>query len=155
MMSSKLRGLDGIPKFPATKQRSSLVENPIVCLILIVTSLLTGCTTMQPMADNAKTLRDELRSGESVKPGDKIRVVTRDGLSRLLIVTALDQNTLKGHPEGAEMEKAITSIPIDDIVYMQGEKVSAGKTATATGGVGVGIVAALFMALIIAFGMPP
>ena len=78
------------------------------------------------MAEDAKSLRNELRSGEAVEPGDKVRVVTRDGLSRLLIVTSVDQHYLKGHPEGVETGDAVVIITIDDIVFMEGKRVSAG-----------------------------
>jgi hypothetical protein len=124
--------------------------NLVACLLLMVTFQLAGCTTLQPMADNAETLRNELRSGEAVQPGDKVRIVSRDGLSRLLIVTALDQNTLKGHPEGVGTEDAVVTIPIDDIVFMEGKKVSVGKTAAYTGGISVGAAIGLVIALIIA-----
>jgi hypothetical protein len=121
----------------------------IVCLMLTV--LMTGCTTLQPMADDAGSLRTELRSGEAVKPGDKVRVVTRDGLSRLLIVTALDKNTLKGRPEGVKTPGAVVSLPIDDIVFMEGNKVSVGKTAAYTSGFTVGTVLAAGIAILIVF----
>ena len=121
----------------------------IACLMLTI--LMTGCTTLQPMADNAESLRTELRSGEDVKPGDKVRVVTRDGLSRLLIVTALDKNTLKGHPEGVRTPGAIVSLPIDDIVFMEGNKVSVGKTAAYTSGFTLGTVLAGGIAILIVF----
>ena len=101
------------------------------------------------MAEDAESLRNDLRSGEVVESGDKVRVVTRDGLSRLLIVTSLDQYFLKGHPEGVETVDAVVSIPIDDIVFMEGKRVSAGKTVAYTGGVTVGAVAALVIAFMI------
>lgn len=118
---------------------------------MILITLLSGCTTLQPMANNAETLRNELRSGEVVELGDKVRVVTRDGLSRLLIVTAIDQYTLKGHPEGVESEDAVVTLPVDDIVFMEGKKISVGKTAAYTSGATVGAVATFLIAVIIAF----
>ena len=123
----------------------------VVAACLILTVLMTGCTTLQPMANNAESLRTELRSGVDVKPGDKVRVVTRDGLSRLLIVTALDNNTLKGHPVGVMTSGAIVSLPIDDIVFMEGNKVSVGKTAAYTSGFTVGTVLAAGIAILIVF----
>ena len=125
--------------------------NLVACLLLMVTFQLAGCTTLQPLADNAETLRNELRTGEAINPGDKVRVVTRDGLSRLLIVTELDQYTLKGHPEGVESEDAVITLPIEDIVFMEGKKISVGKTAAYTSGVTVGAVATFLIAVIIAF----
>jgi hypothetical protein len=108
----------------------------------MVIFLLAGCTTLQPLAGNAETLRDELRSGETVTAGDKVRVVSRDGLSRLIIVTALDENTLRGHPEGVETQDVVVAIPIDDIVFMEGKKTSVGKTVVYGSGVAVGGAAA-------------
>jgi hypothetical protein len=138
-----------IRTFPAAHQRSSQTVNLVGCLMMIFISLLSGCTTLQPMAEDAESLRNDLRSGEVVESGDKVRVVTRDGLSRLLIVTSLDQYFLKGHPEGVETVDAVVSIPIDDIVFMEGKRVSAGKTVAYTGGVTVGAAAALVIAFMI------
>lgn len=151
MMSSKRAGPDGITILPGNNQQSRRTVSLMACLLLVATSLLGGCTTLQPIAGDAETLRNELRSGEAVKPGEKVRVVTRDGLSRLLIVTELDQTTLKGHPEGVEREDAVVTIPIDDIVFMEGKNVSVGKTAAYTGGVTVGAAAALVIFVIISF----
>ena len=123
------------------------------CLLLILGCLTAGCTAMQPLADDARTLRTELRDGETVRPGDSVRVVTRDGLSRYLVVTALDQNTLKGRPEGVKTTTAVVSIPIDDIVFMEGKKVSVGKTAAYASGLTVGTVLALGVTLVVAFAM--
>ena len=118
-----------------------------ICVIMGI--LIAGCTTLQPIADNAVSLHTDLRSGEAVKPGDKVRVVTRDGLSRLLIVTALDKNTLKGNPEGVETPGAVITLPIDEIVFMEGRKVSVGKTAAYTSGFTLGAVLAAGIAFII------
>ena len=137
-----------IRSFSTAYQRSSQAVNLVGCMMMII-SLLSGCTTLQPMAEDAESLRNELRSGEVVEPGDKVRVVTRDGLSRLLIVTSLDQFFLKGHPEGVETVDAVVSIPIDDIVFMEGKRVSAEKTVAYTGGVTVGAAAALVIAFMI------
>lgn len=123
--------------------------------MMILTSLLAGCTTLQPMADNAETLRNELRSGEVVEPGDKVRVVSRDGLSRLLIVTSLDQYSLKGHPEGVETDDAVVTIPIDNIVFMEGKRISVGETAAYTGGATVGVVATVIAIVIISLLINP
>ena len=148
-----------LPKSGHTSDGSGffLICHRITKVLLLITcvilgALMTGCTTLQPMADNAESLRTELRSGQAVKPGDKVRVVTRDGLSRLLIVTALDNNTLKGHPEGVETPSAVVSLPIDDIVFMEGKIISIGKTAAYTSGftVGTALAAGITFLIILA-----
>jgi hypothetical protein len=150
MICSNQAGAGDIHLLPAANHRSNRSVKLVACLVLMVNSLLAGCTSLQPLADNADTLRNELRSEDIVEPGDKVRVVTRDGLSRLLIVTSLDQDILKGHPEGIEKKDAVVEIPIDDIVFMEGKKISVGKTAAYTGGATVGAAAALVIAVIIA-----
>jgi hypothetical protein len=137
-----------LPSLGSVARRGNDGAVPMV-LFLALMILLTGCTAMQPLADNADSLRIELRSGEAIKPGDKVRVVTRDGLSRLLIVTTLDKNTLVGHPEGVERPDAVVSLPIDDIVFMEGKKVSVGKTAAYTSGFTVGTALAAGIAFLI------
>jgi hypothetical protein len=135
---------------PGTYLRNHEMLTLVVCLLLGL--LVTGCTTLQPMANNAETLHEGLRGGEMIKPGDRVSVVTRDGLTRLLIVTELDEYVLKGHPEGAEMEGVVIAIPIDDIVYMDGEKFSVGKTTARTLGGGFVLFIAIIVALIAAGG---
>lgn len=151
MISSKRAGTDGIHLFPAANKESSRAVNQVAFLLLMLNFLMAGCTAMQPMADNAASLRIELRSGEAVKRGDKVRVVTRDGLSRYLIITTVDHNTLTGHPEGVNTANATVRIPIDDIVFMEGERVSIGKTAAYTSGLTVGTVLLFGITFIIAF----
>lgn len=150
-MTSTKRAVNGLYTFPAANHASSWAMNLMACLLLMLAHIMSGCTSLQPLADNADSLRAGIRSGDVVKPGDKVRVVTRDGLSRLLIVTALDQNTLRGHPEGVHTEGAVVTLPIDDIVFMEGMKVSVGRTAAYSGGVTVGAAMALVIAVIIAF----
>ena len=137
MMRLQRAGVKGIHTSPAIKQPNRKTANLAAGLLLMLVTLMLGCTTLQPMADNPESLRNELRSGKVVKPGDKVSVVTRDGLTRLLIVTALDKSTLKGHPEGKGMESEVIAIPIDDIVHMEQKRFSVAKTAAYTGGVGV------------------
>jgi hypothetical protein len=149
-MGTKRTGAACLRSFPAKNQRRHQTANLVGCLMMILSSLLAGCTTLKPMAENAEILRNELRGGEVVELGDKVCVVTRDGLSRLLIVTELNHNTMKGHPEGVETESLVVTIPFDDIVYMEGKQISVGKTAAYSGGIGVGAVAALFIAVMIA-----
>jgi len=122
----------------------------LLLLVYLLAGLpVAGCTTLQPVADNAVTLRDELRAGRIAKPGDRVSVVTRDGLTRQLIVIGIDRNTLEGRPADTDQKAAIVAIPIDDIVYMDGERFSAGKTAARTVGGGVALLITVIVLLII------
>ena len=98
---------------------------------LIISILLTGCTHFKPVEMNSKTLQDKIRNGELIEEGDRVRVITKDGSSHILTVTAISEHVLKGEIE----------ILIDDIVLVEEEKISAGKTTLAVGG-GLGVIAA-------------
>ena len=120
-------------------------------IILLGLSLfLAACTYLSPISEDAKTLQEQIRTGEAVQQGNRVRVVTHDGVSHRLIVVSVDGDVLKGklniippryeadEPNAQEPEREeqpLVEIPIADIVLVEKEKLHAGKTAAATGGV--------------------
>jgi hypothetical protein len=111
---------------------------------------LAACTSLSPVSDDAKTLQEQIRTGQAVQQGDRIRVVTHDGVSHRLIVVAVEGDVLKGQlsttpihyendepgaQEPEQEKQPLMEIPIADIVLVEKEKLSTGKTAAATGGV--------------------
>ena len=141
--------------------------------LLIISIFLTGCTHFKPVEMNSKTLQDNIRNGELIKEGDRVRVITKDGSSHTLTVTAISEHVLKGELEGTGTpgtwtgsedgideedyeedpgtEPTVIEILIDDIVLVEEEKISAGKTTLAVGG-GLGVIA-IIAAVIISFGL--
>ena len=105
--------------------------------IVLLGSLLAGCTTLRPIDVDAKTLQQKIRSGEAVETGDTIRAITIDGMAHLLYVTAVEENVIKGHPPGHE-SVADTVLPIDDIVLIEVNKLSTDNAKTFAGGAGTG-----------------
>lgn len=103
-----------------------------VMLILVV---LTGCTNLQPVAMDSKKLQEELRDGNVIHEGETVRVVTRDGVSRLLVVTGVEDNTLQGYAQGAKAGAVVIEIPVDEILLLEKEKVNAADTTASTLGV--------------------
>jgi hypothetical protein len=120
-------------------------------IILLGISLLLGaCTSLSPVFDDANTLQEQIRTGQALQQGDRIRVVTHDGVSHKLIVVAVEGDVLKGQlptspiddvtdepgaQEPKQKEQPLMEIPITDIVLLEKEEFSTGKTAAATGGV--------------------
>jgi len=120
-------------------------------IILLGLSLfLAACTYLSPISEDAKTLQEQIRTGEAVQQGNRVRVVTRDGVSHRLIVVSVEDDVLKGQlntiptqyqndepgaQEPEQKKEPLVEIPIGDIVLVEKEKVSAGKTAAVTGGV--------------------
>ena len=127
--------------------------------LLIICIFLTGCTSLKPVEMNSKTLQENIRNGELIEEGDRIRVITRDGSSHILTVTAISEYVLKGvlevidpeiwvgdddeyaiYEKDSGTEPTVIEIQIDDIVLVEEKKFSAGKTTLAVGG-GIGVTA--------------
>jgi len=141
--------------------------------LLIISIFLTGCTHLKPVEMNSKTLQDNIRKGELIEEGDRVRVITQDGSSHILTVTAVSEHVLKGELKGTGTpgtwtvsedgmdeedyeedpgtEPTVIEILIDDIVLVEEEKITAGKTTLAVGG-GLGVIA-IIAAVIISFGL--
>jgi hypothetical protein len=114
---------------------------------------------------NSKTLQDKIRNGELIKEGDRVRVLMKDGSSHILTVTAISAHVLEGELEGTgtpgtrtdsedgmymkdtAIEPTVFEILIDDIVLVEEEKISAGKTTLAVGG-GLGVIGLIAAAII-------
>ena len=132
--------------------------------LLIMSIFLTGCTHFKPVEMNGNLLQDKLRNGELIEEGDCVRVITKDGSSHILTVTAINEHVLKGELEGTGIpstrtedgmymedparEPTVIEILIDDIVLVEEEKISAGKTTLAAGGVLGAITLILFFPVI-------
>jgi hypothetical protein len=132
--------------------------------LLIISIFLTGCTHLKPVEMKSKTLQDNIRNGESIEEGDRVRVITKDGSSHILTVTAISEHVLKGELEGTgtpgswtgsedgmymedpATEPTVIEILIDDIVLVEEEKIGAVKTTLA---VGVGILTIAMIAFTI------
>jgi hypothetical protein len=93
----------------------------ILCLIVIS----GGCTTLQTIEGSPTELRQHIGSGERLKPGDRILVVTIDGETHQLPVTGVDAGVIEGKPE---------SVPIGQLVFLEKRQVSPGKNLALVGG---------------------
>jgi len=131
----------------------------VILLGLIV--FLSACTSLYPVAGDAKTVQEQIRTGQALQQGDRVRVVTKDGVSRILTVASVEGDVLKGNLDSnkpappwrsedqdikprPEQEKGeFVAIPIVDIVLIEKEKVSTGKVAAGVGTVVLAFVLAL------------
>ena len=121
----------------------------IAVILLGFTVLLSACTALRPIADDAGTLQEQLRAGQAVQPGDRVRVLTHDGRSHRLIVASVEDDMLKGRPDTkppsptrtgqADDQKPerdevpLVEIPLGDIVLVDKQEISAGRTVLAIG----------------------
>ena len=90
-----------------------------------------GCTTMKSKQLPPEALQAQIRDGSIVQVGDQAIVVTRDGKEHTFEVTAVGPDAIVGALDGGES----VTIPIDDVLALRTQEVSAGRTAMA--GIGV------------------
>ena len=130
-------------------------------LLLYVTFFLVGCTTLSPVSDDAQTLQEKIRTGKALKQGDRVRVVTSDGVLHRIEIISVEDDVVKGHPatdystpietnevyeqEGVQKKAPSVDIPIADIILVEKEKISAVKTAGAIGGGTLVFIGVLFL----------
>jgi hypothetical protein len=142
----------------------------IIVILLGLIVFLSACTSLYPMEGDAKTVQEQIRDGQALQQGDHVRVVTKDGVSRILTVASVEGDVLKGNldsnkpalpwredqvikPQPEQEKGEFVEIPIVDIVLIEKEKVSTGKTAAAIGGGAIVILALPILALLLAYAL--
>lgn len=110
-------------------------------LTLIVAIMVSGCVTVDKADGSPDALRQAIRTGELVKPGDRVTVVTPAIGERTLTVSQVDDNFIRGEN---------TQVPIDEIVALEKRRVDAVKTAGVIVGGYLGLVLLVAVAAAIA-----
>lgn len=102
----------------------------VFSLLMILSS--TACTTLKPVEVPADELQRQLRTGQLVKPGDQVRLVTDDETVHKFRVSGidLDQDVILGPDKRVAM---------GEVVAVETRELSVGRTALLTGGVGIGV----------------
>ncbi len=112
------------------------------CLVVLV-CLFTACTTMRPIAADAN--EDSIR--REIKPGDTVRVVTKDGpvhSFQIIVVgaTSLGGNAVKMWRGAPDPVGSRIDVPYSDIAELDVKRTSGLKT-TGLAAVGVLVVIAI------------
>jgi hypothetical protein len=109
------------------------MKNLLMVFALVCAALGScGCTTLRPSAMSTDEIHRQIDSGELLKPGDKVRLTTKDGAVHEFQVTAIktDEGLVVGRNE---------SVRIVDIVGLGKREFAIGKTV----GLVIGIVGGL------------
>jgi hypothetical protein len=93
--------------------------------ILVIINLI-GCTSLQTIEAPPDKLHEQIRHENLVKVGDKVRIITEDQKEHQFVVTAIDDDEIRGED---------VTIPIDRVVTVETREFSAGKTALLAGGI--------------------
>jgi hypothetical protein len=93
--------------------------------LLIAALLIAGCTTLRPIEGSPAELRQRINSGELLKTGDRVLVVTTDQKSHRFTVKSAGADRIDGASE---------SIPVEQISALEKRQFSRGKTIALVGG---------------------
>jgi hypothetical protein len=91
-----------------------------------------GCTTLKPVEMSPELLQQHISDGQVFEVGDSAKIVTTDGVIHKFRVTGVTADKILG--KGVE-------VPISDIVAVETQEFSGGKTAA----LAVGSVAILYI----------
>ena len=85
----------------------------------------TGCTSLKPIELAPESLQEKILSDNIINVGDRVKVVTSDGVRSEFKVTAKSEDHIRGKD---------VDIPIKDIVALETREFSGGKTSALVGG---------------------
>jgi len=71
---------------------------------------LTGCITMQAIDGSPTELQHFINSGELLKPGDRVRIVTADQKTHRFAITKVEAGLIVGSNE---------SVPVDQVMCVE------------------------------------
>lgn len=95
-------------------------------LLVIITLLsFAACTTMRPLAGTSAELRAGISSGELLKHGDHVVIVTTDDSLHEFTVTAIRGDTIYGKN---------VSVAVDQVVSVEKRATSSNRTWWTVGG---------------------
>jgi len=114
-----------------------------VGVAVVAAILMSGCVTVQKAGGSPEALRQAIRAGEVIQPGDRVTVVTTTMGERTFTVTAVEEDSIR---DGA------TRIPIDEVVALEKHRIDAGKTIALVGGAYLGLYLAAALAFLVALG---
>jgi hypothetical protein len=73
--------------------------------VLVLIICIAGCTTLQPIAGHPSDLQRRITSGEVLKRGDRVLIVTNDGRKHKFKVTSLSTGTIDGAHESISIDQ--------------------------------------------------
>ena len=108
---------------------------------LIIIFIITGCTSMRSVELSPEQLQARISAGELINEGDKVKIVTTEGITHQFVVTDINDATIVGDN---------IEVPIVDIIALRTKEFSGGKTAGLAGGT---VVLILLLASTITLGV--
>jgi len=108
-------------------------------LLMLLTLLLSGCSSLQPTDSDVDRLQEQIRSGEAIAAGDRACITLRNGAERCLIISAVDDDYVHGYADSREHDDLPQSMPddgapvvevaIEDIVHIDTVEAASGAAS--------------------------
>lgn len=103
--------------------------------VFVAVTSFGGCMSVKKVDQPPEAIRENIRNGGLIRPGDRVAVVSVSQGERIFVVSEVDDDNIRG--EGVEM-------PIDDVVALQRHSIDPVRTGLAIyGGYGVALFALL------------
>ena len=90
-----------------------------------------GCTTLRPVAGTPEELRARINSGQLLKPGERVNIVTADQNVHRFVVTGVANGVIAGRTD---------SVPVGQVVALEKPAPDTGKTVQLVGGILLGVI---------------
>jgi len=106
------------------------MRRPALLLLAVAVSCL-GCTSLRTIPGTPEELRARINSGQLLKPGDRVLIVTTDQNTHRFVVTGVAAGVITGRTD---------SVPVAQVAALEKRGPDAGKTAELVGGILLGFV---------------
>jgi hypothetical protein len=103
----------------------------LALMVLAVVVSCAGCTSLRPIAATPEELRARINSGQLLKPGDRVIIVTTDQNAHRFVVTGVADGVIAGRSD---------SVPVAEVVALEKPAPDSGKTFELVGGILLGLI---------------
>lgn len=104
------------------RRADSRTDSSTMLVYSLVLLLLSGCTSAEKLEYPPEALRDAIRRGEVVQPGDRVAITSVGGGEQVLVISEIDDDTIRS---------ADAEVPIEEVIALEKRKFSPVRTGLA------------------------
>ena len=113
-------------------------------IILAMSLLQFGCSSVQRVDTTPEDLQAQIREGKYLQKGHDVTIVTNEGKELFFRFQQLENDAIEGTTQLGEK----ASVPIADVAGLKTDRLNVGRTVAAVGGGMVGTVVVAFLLLL-------
>jgi len=103
----------------------------LALMVLAVALGCAGCTTLRTVPGTPEDLRARINSGQLLKPGDRVSIVTTDQITHRFVVSGVADGVIAGRTD---------SVPVAEVAALEKRGPDTGKTVELLGGILLGFI---------------